>query len=151
MMVNVLVYGEDQDKHDDLLKVLPCLEAAGPTLNKERWKFSQKQVKFLGQMVDKSGVCTDPAKVKAIQNAPIPKNAGDVHRFLGMVNHFGKFSSDFVEKTTTFKLSVVQQLKLEGSTKTTQANFLGVWTHGQHIPRVPDSTPVCERETQHKQ
>ena len=29
-----------------------------------------------------------------------------------------------------FKLSVVQQPKLERSTKTTQMNSLGVWTHG---------------------
>lgn len=33
---DVLVYGKDQDEHDDhLLKVLQHLEAAGLTLNKE--------------------------------------------------------------------------------------------------------------------
>ena len=100
MIDDVLVYGMDQDKHDDrLLKVLQRLEAAGLTLNKEKCKFSQKQVKFLGQMVDKSGVHPDPAKVKAIQEVPIPKNVGDVRRFLDMVNQFGKFSPNLAEKT----------------------------------------------------
>ena len=69
MMDDVLVYVErDQDEHNDrLLKVPQHLKAAGLTLNKEKCKFSQKQVQFLGQMVDKLGVRPDPAKVKAIQ------------------------------------------------------------------------------------
>lgn len=68
MIDNVLVYGKDEHKHDDrLLKVLQHMEAAGLTLNKEKCKFSQKQVKCLGQIVDKLGVHPDPAKVKAIQ------------------------------------------------------------------------------------
>ena len=100
MIDDVLVYGMDQDEHDDrLLKVLQRLEAAGLTLNKEKCKFSQKQVKFLGQMVDKSGVHPDPAKVKAIQKVPKPKNVGDVRRFLSMVNQLGKFSPNLAEKT----------------------------------------------------
>ena len=100
MMDDVLVHGKDQDQHDDhLLKVLQCLETASLTLNKEKCKFSQRQVKFLGQMVDRMGVHPDPAKVKAIQEVPIPKNVGDVRRFLGMVNQMGKFSPNLAEKT----------------------------------------------------
>ena len=100
MMDDVLVHGKDQDQHNDrLLKVLQHLETAGLTLNKEMCKFSQRQVKFLGQMVDRMGVHPDPAKVKAIQEVPIPKNVGDVRRFLGMVNQMGKFSPNLAEKT----------------------------------------------------
>ena len=100
MMDDVLVHGKDQDQHDDrLLKVLQRLETAGLALNKEKCKFSQRQVKFLGQMVDRMGVHPDPAKVKAIQDVPIPKNVGDVRRFLGMVNQLGKFSPRLAEKT----------------------------------------------------
>ena len=100
MMDDILVHGKDQDQHNDrLLKVLQRLETAGLTLNKEMCKFSQKQVKFLGQMVDRMGVHPDPAKVKAIQEVPIPKNVGDVRRFLGMVNQMGKFSPNLAGKT----------------------------------------------------
>ena len=80
-------------------KVLQHLETAGLTLNKEMCKFSQRQVKFLCQMVDRMGVHPDPAKVKAIQEVPIPKSVGDVRRFLGMVNQMGKFSPNLAEKT----------------------------------------------------
>ena len=57
MMDDVLVHGKDQDQHNDrLLKVLQRLETTGLTLNKEKCKFSQRQVKFPGQMVDRMGV-----------------------------------------------------------------------------------------------
>ena len=39
-------------------------------------------------------------------------------------------SAPSVQSADTFKLSVVQQLKLEKSTRMTHANFLGMWTHG---------------------
>ena len=50
---------------------------------------SQKQVKTFWS--DGGQVNPDPAKVKATQEVPIPKNVRNVHRFLGMVNQLGKF------------------------------------------------------------
>ena len=98
MMDDVLVHGKDQDQHNDrLLKVLQRLETAGLTLNKEKCKFSQRQVKFLGQMVDRMGVHPDPIKVKVIQEVPVSNNVGDVRRFLGMVNQLRKFSPNLTE------------------------------------------------------
>ena len=98
-MDDVLIHWKDQDQHDDrLLKVLR-LETAGLMLNQKKCKFSQRQVKFLGQVVDRMGVHPDPAKVKAIKEVPIPKIVGDVHRFLGMVNQLGKCSPNLAGKT----------------------------------------------------
>ena len=100
LMDDVLVYGKTQEEHDEqLVKILQRLEAAGLTLNREKCEFSQRQVKFLGQIVDKTGVRPDNAKVKAIREAPTPKNVSDVRRFLGMVNQLGKFSPNLAEKT----------------------------------------------------
>lgn len=100
LMDDVLVYGKTQGEHDDrLLTVLQRLEAAGLTLNREKCEFSQSEVKFLGQMVDKNGVRPDKAKVRAIQEVSKPKNVSDVRRFLGMVNQLGKFSPNLAEKT----------------------------------------------------
>ena len=99
-LYDVLVYGNNQEEHDEWLpKVLQRLEAAGLTLNRQKCQFSQVLVKFLSQMVDKSRVHPDPAQVKAIQGVPLPKNVGDIHRFLSMVNQLGKFSAKLVEKT----------------------------------------------------
>ena len=100
LMDDILVYGKTQEEHDErLIKTLQRLEAAGLTLNRDKCEFSQKQVKFLGQIVDKAGVRPDREKVKAIQEAPTPKNVSDARRFLGMVNQLGKFSPNLAEKT----------------------------------------------------
>ena len=100
LMDDVLVHGRTQAEHDSrLLQVLQRLRAAGLTLNKEKCEFSRSQVTFLGQVVDKTGVRPDMAKVKAVQKVPAPKNVSDVRRFLGMVNQLGKFSPNLAEKT----------------------------------------------------
>ena len=58
------------EEHDDhMMKVLQRLEEAELTLNQEKRKFSLVQVKSLGQVVDRNGICPDdPQKVTVIQN-----------------------------------------------------------------------------------
>ena len=79
MIDDILVHGCTVEEHDDrLTKVLQRLEEAGLTLNREKCQFSQSQVKFLGQVVDRNGICPDPEKVAAIQNVKLPSNVGDI-------------------------------------------------------------------------
>ena len=100
LMDDILVYGKMHDEHDErLLKVLQHLEIARVTLNKEKCEFSQSKIKFLGKIIDKSGIRPDPAKIKAVQGFPIPKNVPDIRRFLGMVNQMSKFSPHIADKT----------------------------------------------------
>ena len=100
MMDDVLVHGQTSEEHDKRLeKVLQRLQEAGLTLNKQKCHFSQTQVKFLGQIIDRDGVHPDPDKVRAIQEFYQPKNVSDVRRFLGMCNHLSKFSPNLAEKT----------------------------------------------------
>ena len=69
MMDDILVYGRTTEEHDErLVRVLHKLRQAGLTLNRDKCQFSQTQVKFLGQVIDGSGVRPDPEKVRAIQN-----------------------------------------------------------------------------------
>ena len=67
MIDDVLVHGRTVEEHDKhLVAVLHRLEQAGLTLNQEKCRFSQPQVKFLGQVVDQSGIRPDPEKIQAI-------------------------------------------------------------------------------------
>ena len=76
---DLLVHGQTVEEHDKhLIAVLHRLEQAGLTLNQEKCQFSQSQVKFLGQVVDQSGICPDPEKIGAIQSVQPPSNVGDV-------------------------------------------------------------------------
>ena len=93
MIDDVLVYGDTQEEHDRRLeKVLQRMKEVGLTLNRDKCHFSQNQVKFLGQILNKDGVHPDNEKVEAIQKFRRPRNVGDVGRFLGMCNHLSKFA-----------------------------------------------------------
>lgn len=97
---DVLIHGRTQEEHDQrLFKVLCRLQKEGLTLNKVKCKFSQRQVPFLGQVVDESGIKPDPSKVAAIRNVPVPTNVGDIRRFLGTVNQMSKFAPNLAEVT----------------------------------------------------
>ena len=56
-------------------------------------------MKFLDQIIDESGIRTDPAKIQAITDMPQPQNTKDIRRFLGMVNQVRKFIPNLAEKT----------------------------------------------------
>ena len=66
MMDDILVYGKTKEEHDkNLGRVLQVLKLHNVTLNKEKCEFSQRRVKFLGQIVDGCNIQPDPEKVKA--------------------------------------------------------------------------------------
>ena len=99
-MDNVLVHGKTQDEHDKHLEnVLRRMEEVGITLNREKCHFSQRQVKFFGQLINQDGVHPDQGKVRAIQEFKIPHNVADIRRFLGMFNHLSKFAPNLADKT----------------------------------------------------
>ena len=92
-MDDALVYGESQEEHDErLLVVMKRLQDAGLTLNKEKCSFSQREVRFLGQILTENGVQSDPDKVAAIVKIEEPANVKELRRFLGMANQLSKFN-----------------------------------------------------------
>ena len=57
MIDDVLIHGSTQDEHDQrLIAVLERLNQAKVTLNQAKCEFSKHRIKFLGQILDGSGV-----------------------------------------------------------------------------------------------
>ena len=48
-------------------------------------------VTYLGYQIDKVGIHPVPEKVKAIQDAPHPKNVHELKAYLGLPNYYSKF------------------------------------------------------------
>ena len=100
MMDDILIHAATREQHDEHLNmVLQCLQMLGLTLNAEKWQFAQTSVKFLGHVIDGSGIRPDPSKVSAILEVPAPMNIGDVCRFLGTINQLSKFAPYLAETT----------------------------------------------------
>ncbi len=91
-MDDILVFGETQDKHDQNLKrVMETIRASGLRLNKEKCRFSQPELNFLGQVVSRQGIAPSPERVKAITAMDSPQNISELRRLLGMINYIGRY------------------------------------------------------------
>jgi hypothetical protein len=100
MMDDVLVHGATQEEHDDRLhRVLKWIQDSGMTLNPENGEFSCNCVKFLGHVIDKSGIRHDPNKIQGIVQTATLLDVSDVRRFLGTVNQMRKFSPHLADST----------------------------------------------------
>ena len=90
-MDDILIHGTSQAEHDHRVRAtLQRLQEAGLTLN-NKCEFSRDTIKFLGHIVDASGLRPDPQKMAAIAQFPTPNNITELQRFMGMVNQLGKF------------------------------------------------------------
>ena len=99
-MDDILVHGSDLKQHDRRLReVLSKLQQAGVTLNETKCEFNKKSVKFLGHIIDETGIQADPDKTRAIVNFPTPTNKTELRRFFGIINYLGKFSPRLATET----------------------------------------------------
>ena len=61
MMDGILVDGSTQAEYDShLISVLDKIKVSRATLKEDKYHFSKKSIKFLGHIIDGSGICPDP-------------------------------------------------------------------------------------------
>jgi hypothetical protein len=85
-------------------------------LDREKCEIGRDSVKFLGQIVGKGGVHTDPEKVAAIQQMPAPTNVPELRRFLGLVNHQAKYLQNLAELTAPLRELLKKEIQWTWST-----------------------------------
>ena len=71
-------------------KVLQKLEFAGLKLNRSKCFFLRPRIEYLGYAIDEEGLHPTEEKVKAIKEAPTPKNVTELRSFLGIINYYGR-------------------------------------------------------------
>ena len=89
---DIIVTGETDAKHLQNLRVtLDRLRQHGIRGNLQKCKFMESEVEYLGHRIDKEGIHATDGKLKAITEAPPPKNVQELRSFLGLLNYYGKF------------------------------------------------------------
>ena len=89
---DILVTGESETAHlRNLASVLERLTSAGVRLKREKCAFMIPEVEYLGHRISAEGIYPVPEKVRAVREAPTPKDVSQLRSFLGLVNYYGKF------------------------------------------------------------
>lgn len=92
VMDDILVYGADQEEHDQCLDaVLRTIRASGLKLNRSKCHFRKTELQFFGHIIGADGVKPDSSKVEAITKLPAPTNVEQLRQVLGLMNYVGKF------------------------------------------------------------
>jgi hypothetical protein len=78
-----------------LRTVFDRLKQAGLKLNPEMCRFVSPELTFLGHVIDKQGIRTDPDKIEKVKNFPEPKNLTQLRGFLGLASYYRRFIKDF--------------------------------------------------------
>lgn len=93
---DVIVHGRSfEDELEHLKEVLEKLKAAGLKLNPKKCHLFQRQVHYLGHVVNAQGVTTDPEKVDAVLKWPRPGTKTEVRSFLGLCSYYRRFVPSF--------------------------------------------------------
>jgi transposase InsO family protein len=95
---DIIVFASDIETHlDRLEQVLIRLEGVNLKLKPSKCHLLQREVMFLGHLVSRHGLGTDPAKISAVQNWPTPTKLKEVRAFLGLCSYYRKFVPDFAQ------------------------------------------------------
>lgn len=132
---DIIVATPDFKTHMEVLqKVFLRLQAANLTLNRAKCFFARNELKYLGYIVDSTGLRVDPDKVSAIVSFPTPKNVKDVRRFVGLASWYRRFIPEFSHKIVAL-------------TRLTRKHAKFVWTSEadvafNHLKECLSSAPV---------
>lgn len=130
---DILITGKTKEEHlRNLEEVLKRLQQAGLRLKRKTCQFLQQSVQYLGYKIDKKGLHPTEEKVKAIKEAPRPKNVGELRSYLGLIN--GKFLKDL----STMLAPLYRLLKKEtqwhwGEEQEQSFNESKRWLHSERV------------------
>ena len=93
---DILVVGKDKREHDaNLEKTLQKLEESGLTLNYDKCLVGVNNIAYMGDILSSDGLQLSEERVKAIAEAPAPKNQFEMRSFLGSIQFCAKFIPQF--------------------------------------------------------
>ena len=83
--------------------MLDQIKESGLKLNKNKCEFSVNELKFCGHIFSDQGVKADPDKMSAITDMPLPEDATELRRFLGMITYLAKFIKNLSGKSSLLR------------------------------------------------
>jgi len=96
---DIVVFSKTLKEHTRRLELLfEQLRLANFKLKPSKCHLMQTKIAFLGHVVSKNGVSTNPAKIEAVKNWPVPTSLTEVRSFLGLASYYRRYVDSFAQK-----------------------------------------------------
>jgi len=126
---DIIIYSSTWEQHLERLEaVFRRLQEYGLKLKPSKCSFAKTEVKYLGHIVSEDGIMTDPEKVSAVTNWPVPSSTKELQQFLGFIGFYRKFVKDFSKIARPLN----DLLKGQGGSKKTKTVKLD-WGEAQQV------------------
>jgi len=93
---DIIVFSATVEEHIERLKLMfDRIRTANLKFKASKCCLLRTEVSFLGHVVSGEGVSTDPNKINAVENWPVPKDVREVRAFLGLASYYRRFVPSF--------------------------------------------------------
>lgn len=98
---DVIIATPTFEKHVEVLEeVFSRLKTANLTINLNKCEFCRPSLKYLGFLIDRQGLRTDPEKIAAMINFQRPTTVTELKRFVGIVGWYRRFIPSYSSLTS---------------------------------------------------
>ena len=97
---DILIFSKTAADHIRHIRaVLSVLRREQLLIKMSKCVWGQTELPYLGHIVSKDGIKTDPKKVQSVVDWPQPNNVTEIQQFLGMTNYFNKYLQGYANQS----------------------------------------------------
>ena len=111
---DLIIFSRTFDDHLlHLEQVFKRLREANLRLKPSKCHFVKSEVEYLGHVVSADGLKPNPAKIRAVQEFPVPTNVTGVKAFLGLCNYYRRFIKGFAQIASPLNKLTSKNIKFD--------------------------------------